>query len=150
MTMNIDFPAVNACLNALAGVLIVAGYACIRRRLIRAHQACMLSALVVSAIFLGSYLYYHLVVKHGVATSFHSQWPDAPDGVRYLYYAILLSHTLLAVAVAPLAIFTAWQGLRGRFARHVRVARLTLPLWLYVSITGVVVYWMLYRMYLPG
>ena len=74
----------------------------------------------------------------------------AQAGVRYLYYAILLSHTLLAVAVAPLAIFTAWQGLRGRFARHVRVARLTLPLWLYVSITGVVVYWMLYRMYLPG
>jgi putative membrane protein len=148
--MNIDFPAVNACLNALAGCLIVAGYACIRRRLVRAHIACMLSALATSAVFLSSYLYYHLVVKHGVATSFQSQWPDAPDAVRYLYYAILLSHTLLAMAVAPLALFTAWQGWRGRLARHVRVARFTLPLWLYVSITGVVVYWMLYRMYLPG
>jgi uncharacterized membrane protein YozB (DUF420 family) len=109
----------------------------------------MLSALVVSAVFLSSYLYYHLVVRHGVATSFQSQWPEAPDSVRYLYYAILLSHTLLAIAVAPLALFTAWQGLRGRLAQHVRIARVTLPLWLYVSITGVVVYWMLYRMYLP-
>jgi uncharacterized membrane protein YozB (DUF420 family) len=145
--MNVDFPALNAGLNALAGVLIVAGYACIRRRKFRAHAACMLTALLVSAVFLSSYLYYHLVVKHGVATSFRSQWPEAPDGIRYLYYAILLSHTMLAVAVAPLALFTAWQALRGNFARHVRVARLTLPIWLYVSVTGVVVYWMLYRMY---
>ena len=148
--MRVDFPALNATLNGMAGVLIVAGYACVRRRLYRAHAACMLTALVVSAVFLASYLYYHLVVKQGIATRFQDQAPYAPDWVRYLYYTILTSHTLLAATVAPLALFTAWQGLQGRLDRHVRIARWTLPVWLYVSVTGVVVYWMLYRLYAPA
>lgn len=148
--MSIDyFPALNAGLNAVAGVLILVGYVCIRYRLVRAHLSCMLSALVVSTIFLASYLYYHIVVKHGVATSFQSQWPDAPDWIRQVYYAVLGSHTILAAIVAPMALFTAWQGLQNRIDRHVRIARWTLPIWLYVSVTGVIVYWMLYRLYAP-
>jgi uncharacterized membrane protein YozB (DUF420 family) len=143
----VDFPQLNAALNAASGVLIVLGYVAVRRRRVRLHAACMLSALAVSAAFLASYLYYHLAVKAGVSTRFANQWPDAPDWAGYTYYAILLSHTVLAAVVAPLALYTAWQGLNDRIARHVRVARWTLPLWLYVSVTGVVVYWMLYRLY---
>jgi len=145
-----DFPAFNAALNSLSGVLVVLGYIAIRRRRVKVHVSCMLSALVVSALFLASYLYYHLVVKQGQATSFAHQWPLAPDWVRQLYLTILLTHTVLAVVVAPLALVTAYLGLKGRFPRHVRVARWTLPLWLYVSVTGVVVYWMLYRLYPAG
>ncbi len=147
--MSVDFPALNAALNAGAGVLLLAGYACVRARRFRAHAACMLSALGVSAAFLASYLYYHVVVKHGVSTSFRSQAPDAPEWVPYVYYSVLLTHTVLAAVTAPLALYTAWQGLRGRIRRHERVARWTLPIWLYVSVTGVVVYWMLYRLYAP-
>jgi uncharacterized membrane protein YozB (DUF420 family) len=145
-----DFPALNAGLNSLSAVLLVLGYVAIRRKRVRVHATCTLSALVVSALFLASYLYFHLVVRQGQATSFASQWPQAPDWVRQLYLAILFSHTVLAVVVAPLALVTAYLGLRGRFPRHVRVARWTLPLWLYVSVTGVVVYWMLYRLYAAG
>ena len=107
----------------------------------------MLSALAISAVFLASYLYFHLVVRGGEPTYFKDRAPDAPDWLRHLYAAILLSHTALAIIVAPLALFTAYQGLRDRLVRHVRIARWTLPLWLYVSLTGVVVYWMLYRLY---
>jgi putative membrane protein len=142
-----SFPALNAALNGLAAVLIVAGYVFIRRRAIRAHIACMLTALVVSAVFLASYLYFHLVIKGGRATSFSEQAPSAPDVIRYLYYAILGSHTLLAIAAAPLALATAYLGLTNRLPRHIALARWTLPIWLYVSVTGVVVYWMLYRLY---
>jgi uncharacterized membrane protein YozB (DUF420 family) len=145
-----SFPALNAALNAAAGILLLAGYLAIRRRAVRAHVACMLTALAVSAAFLASYLYYHLAIKGGRATSFHDQAPGAPDWVRYLYYGILGSHTLLAAAVAPLALVTAYLGLTNRLSRHVRLARWTLPIWLYVSVTGVVVYWMLYRLYAAG
>lgn len=145
--MIIGFPEINASLNALAALLLVAGYVAIRRRLERLHIACMLTALVVSAIFLASYLYFHLVVRGGQATRFEEQAPGAPPWVRHLYLGILLSHTLLAVIAAPLALLTAWLGVRGGLERHVRLARWTLPIWLYVSITGVVVYWMLYRLY---
>jgi uncharacterized membrane protein YozB (DUF420 family) len=107
----------------------------------------MLSALVVSAVFLTSYLYFHFVVRRGEPTYFADRAPDAPSWLGYVYGGILLTHTLLAVVVAPLALITAWQGLRGKLKRHVRVARWTLPIWLYVSITGVVVYWLLYRLY---
>jgi uncharacterized membrane protein YozB (DUF420 family) len=142
-----DFPAFNATLNALAGALLLLGYAAIRARRVRLHATCMLAAIAVSAIFLASYLFYHLVVKEGRPTRFSEQAPEAPAWVAHLYLGILGTHTLLAVVVAPLALFTAYQGLRGHLPRHVRVARWTLPLWLYVSITGVVVYWMLYRLY---
>jgi uncharacterized membrane protein YozB (DUF420 family) len=142
-----DLPTVNAALNTTSAVLVIAGYIAIRNRRITLHKTCMLSALVVSAVFLVSYLYYHFVVKHGEATEFTKRAPDAPGWVAKLYGVILVSHMILAVVAATLAPFTAWQGLRGNFRRHVRVARWTLPIWLYVSITGVVVYWMLYRLY---
>ena len=144
-----SFPALNAALNALSGVLVLAGWVAVRRRALRLHAALMLSALGVSAIFLASYLYYHFVVKSSVATSFADKNPDAPYWARYVYYFILTSHTILAAVVAPLALYTAYQGLTGRLRRHVWIARWTLPIWLYVSVTGVVVYWMLYRLYPP-
>jgi putative membrane protein len=142
-----DLPALNAVLNSLSAVLLATGYVAIRRRRVTLHVTCMLLALAVSALFLASYLYYHLVVQQGKPTYFSDRAPDAPVWVARTYYGILLSHTLLAVVVAPLALVTAYLGLRGRFKRHVKIARWTLPLWLYVSVTGVVVYWMLYRLY---
>jgi uncharacterized membrane protein YozB (DUF420 family) len=142
-------PTVNALLNGTCAVLLVAGYAAVRRRRITAHKACMLAALAVSALFLASYLYYHFVVIRGEHVSFRERVPLAPEWVAQVYLAVLLSHTVLAAAAAPLALITAYLGLRDRVARHVRLARWTLPIWLYVSVTGVVVYWMLYRLYPP-
>jgi uncharacterized membrane protein YozB (DUF420 family) len=142
-----DLPSLNAALNTTCAVLLLAGYLAIRTRRVALHKACMLTALSVSAAFLASYLYYHFAVKGGEQTHFADRAPDAPRWVGKLYQVILLTHTLLAVVIAPLALFTAWQGVRGNVKRHVRVARWTLPLWLYVSITGVLVYWMLYRLY---
>jgi protein SCO1/2/putative membrane protein len=145
-----NFPAFNATLNGLAGALLLLGYGAVRRRLLRLHGTLMLTALIVSAVFLTSYLYFHLVVRHGQETRFQDQAPTAPAWVGRLYYGILLSHILLAVVTVPMALFTAYQGLRWRLDKHRRIARWTLPLWLYVSVTGVVVYWMLYRLYPPG
>jgi protein SCO1/2/putative membrane protein len=135
-------PAVNAALNGLSALLLSVGYLAIRGRRITLHKTCMLAALSVSALFLTSYLYYHLAVKSGEPTPF-----TGTGWIRPVYFAVLLSHTVLAAAVAPLALFTAYQGLRNRLRRHVLVARWTLPLWVYVSVTGVVVYWMLYHLY---
>ncbi len=136
-----DLPAVNAALNATSAVLLVAGYVAIRQRSIRLHKTCMLSALVVSTVFLSTYIYYHFVVKDGSSTKF-----PGTGWIRPTYYTILISHIILAATVAPLAITTAYLGLRNRLLSHMKLARWTLPIWLYVSITGVVVYWMLYRM----
>jgi uncharacterized membrane protein YozB (DUF420 family) len=105
----------------------------------------MLSALGVSSIFLTSYLYYHFAVRHGEPTRFSEQGP-----IRIVYFTVLWSHIVLAIAIVPLALTTAYQGLRGQFDRHVRLARWTLPIWLYVSVTGVIVYWMLYHLFAPG
>jgi protein SCO1/2/putative membrane protein len=139
------FPAVNAMLNFQCAVLLLLGYAAIRQRRETLHKVAMLSALVVSIVFLTSYLYYHIVIMGGEPTRFRGEgW------ARVVYFAILLSHTVLAVAVAPLALFVTYEGLRDRRPRHVRVARWTLPIWLYVSVTGVVVYWMLYHLYPAG
>ncbi len=137
-------PAVNATLNGTAGFLLVVGYFAIRRRKIGLHKTCMLSAFACSTVFLASYLYYHFAVLKGVPTTF-----AGPATVRYAYLGILLTHTILAIAVAPLAIYTTFQGLKNNLARHVKVARWTLPIWLYVSATGVVVYVMLYHLYPP-
>jgi cytochrome oxidase Cu insertion factor (SCO1/SenC/PrrC family)/uncharacterized membrane protein YozB (DUF420 family) len=142
-----DFPAFNATLNAASACLLLLGYSAIRRRLVRLHAACMLTALAVSAIFLTSYLFYHLYVKGGQPTRFAEQAPHAPEWVAYLYHTILISHTLLAVPAAPMALVAAYKALRGKIQGHVRLARWTLPIWLYVSVTGVVVYAMLYRLY---
>jgi uncharacterized membrane protein YozB (DUF420 family) len=140
-------PTLNACLNGSSAVLLVLGYAAIRARRITLHKTCMLSALAVSAAFLASYLFYHFGVIRGQHVSFRERVPLAPDWVAEVYVAVLLSHTVLAVLVAPLALVTAYLGLRDRLKRHMRIARWTLPVWLYVSVTGVVVYWMLYRLY---
>jgi protein SCO1/2/putative membrane protein len=137
-------PAVNAVLNALCTGLLIAGYVAIRRRHERFHITCMMLALTVSVVFLGSYLYFHFAVQAGRPTAFRGEgW------IRPVYFSILLTHTVLAAAVAPLALFVAYQGWRDRRARHARAARWTLPIWLYVSITGVVVYVLLYQVYPP-
>jgi putative membrane protein len=130
-------PTLNAILNATSALLLVAGYAFIRRRRIRAHRACMLAAFASSILFLVSYLVYHYQV--GSVRFQGSGW------VRGVYFAVLISHTVLAAVVPVLAVITLVRALRQRFDRHRAIARWTLPLWLYVSATGVVVYWMLYR-----
>jgi uncharacterized membrane protein YozB (DUF420 family) len=140
-------PTVNASLNGLSAVLLVLGYVAVRSRRIGLHKACMLGALAVSAVFLGSYLFYHFGIIRGQHVSFRERVPEAPGWLARVYLAVLLSHTVLAVVAAPLALVTAYLGLRDRIATHRRVARWTLPIWLYVSVTGVVVYWMLYRLY---
>ena len=133
-----DLPAVNAGLNATTALLLSLGWVMIRRRRIAAHKACMLSAFAVSMLFLASYLYYH---AHAGLRHFRgSGW------IRPVYFAILISHTVLAAAIVPLAVVTVGLGLSARFPRHRRIARWTLPLWLYVSLTGVVVYVLLYRL----
>jgi uncharacterized membrane protein YozB (DUF420 family) len=134
-----DLPAFNALLNATSAVLLVFGYRFIRRREIRAHRACMLAAFGVSIVFLVSYVVYHAQVG-----SVHFPGTGV---IRGVYFAILLTHTILAALVPPLAIITLVRALREQFDRHRRLARWTLPIWLYVSVTGVVVYLMLYQVY---
>ncbi len=132
------WPAFNASLNAASAVLLLAGWACIRAKQVTAHLCCMGTALAVSGVFLVSYVLYHM--KVGVVHFTGTGWG------RTVYFAILLSHTVLAVVVVPLALRTAWLGRAQRYRAHVAIARWTLPLWLYVSVTGVVVYWMLYHL----
>ncbi len=131
-------PPLNAALNAVVSVLLAAGFGFIRAKRFAAHKACMLTAVAVSAVFLASYLYYHY---HAGSTPFQGQ-----GFVRTLYFTILISHTILAAVILPLVIITVTLALRGRIERHRRIARWTLPLWFYVSVTGVVIYWMLYQM----
>jgi putative membrane protein len=133
-----DLPGLNASLNAASAGLLAAGYLLIRRGHPRAHRNCMLAALATSTVFLVSYLVYHF---HVGSVRFQGQ-----GLVRVVYFTILGSHTVLAVAIVPLVIVTATRALRARFDAHRRIARVTLPLWAYVSVTGVVVYWMLYRL----
>jgi putative membrane protein len=133
-----DLPAVNATLNATAAVLLIWGYILIRRRSIAAHRRVMLAAFATSSVFLCCYLIYHYNVGS-------VRFPRTGT-VRTVYLSILATHTALAATVPPLAIITLSRGLRERFDRHRRIARWALPVWLYVSVTGVVVYWMLYRM----
>lgn len=130
-------PPLNAALNAVASVLLVAGFFFVRSKRIAAHKACMLSAVSVSAVFLVSYLYYHY---HAGSTPFPGQ-----GFVRGLYFTILITHATLAAVILPLIVITLTFALRGKIARHRRLARWTLPLWFYVSVTGVVIYWMLYQ-----
>lgn len=131
-------PTLNAILNATSAVFLVAGYLYIRRGRKTAHKICMVSALTLSIAFLVSYLYYHQQVG--------SVRFEGTGAVRTLYLGILLTHSLLAAIVPFLAALTVVRALRRRFDKHRRLGRWTLPIWLYVSVTGVVVYWMLYRM----
>ena len=137
-----DLPALNACLNATSALFLLLAYRAIRRLEINRHRRLMLAAAITSAVFLVSYLTYHARVG---SVRFTGQGP-----VRTVYFAILISHTILAVAVLPLVLRTLYLGLRRRDDKHRRIARWTFPVWLYVSMTGVVVYVMLYRLYPPG
>ena len=134
-------PTLNACLNATSALLLVLGFYFIRQRNITAHRACMVSAFGVSVVFLISYLTYHATA--GV-TRFAGQ-----GAVRFLYFTILITHTTLAALIPVLAIITLRRALRGQYDKHRRLARWTLPAWLYVSVTGVIVYLMLYHLYPP-
>ena len=134
-----DLPALNATLNGVAALFLLAGYFCIRTGRREMHKRCMLGALTASALFLTSYVVYHAQA---------GSRPFAGEGaVRFVYFAILLTHVVLAAAILPLALVTTARGLRSHFERHVRIARWTLPIWLYVSVTGVVIYLMLYQLY---
>jgi putative membrane protein len=136
-----NFPALDAALNATSALLLALGFIFIRSKNVTAHKVCMVSAFGSSTIFLVCYLWYH--AHHGV-THFTGQ-----GLVRDFYFTLLGSHTILAAAIVPLVLTTLYRAWRRRFDLHKRVARWTLPLWLYVSITGVLVYWMLYRLYPP-
>ena len=135
-------PHLNAILNSTSALLLLAGFRFIRLGRIQAHRNCQVTAVLTSTLFLISYLTYHYY--HG-ATKFPGQ-----GLVRPLYFAILISHTILAVVIVPLILVTLYRAARGDFARHRRIARWTLPLWLYVSVTGVIVYVMLYHLYPSG
>lgn len=133
-----DLPALNAALNFTAAILIGTGFYFIKQKNIRAHKFCMVAALVVSGLFLTSYLVYHYNVGSVPFTK--------PGWIRNVYFPLLISHTTLAAVVLPMVLRTAFLGFKGRFGNHVRIARWTFPTWIYVSITGVVVYLMLYRL----
>jgi len=139
-----NLPHINATLNALAAVLLVVGYVLIKNRREKAHQWTMLACFGVSVLFLVCYLTYHAMIGGG------KKFPAyPPTGVRYTYYAVLLTHIVLAAAVPFLAVATIYFGLSDRRSAHRKLARWTFPIWLYVSITGVVVYVMLYQLYPP-
>jgi putative membrane protein len=133
-----DLPTLNAVLNASSAALLAAGYVLIRRGRRDAHRVAMLSALACSALFLASYLTYHAQVG---SVRFTGEGP-----IRAVYFTVLISHTVLAVGIVPLVLLTATRALRGRYPAHRAIARVTLPLWAWVSASGVVVYWMLYRL----
>jgi uncharacterized membrane protein YozB (DUF420 family) len=136
MTVH-DLPGLNASLNATAAILLLTGFVFIRQRRVPAHRACMIAALAVSCLFLVSYIVYHAQVG---SVRFQGRgW------IRPVYFTILGTHTVLAIAIVPLVLITLRRALRGEFPRHKRLAHWTLPLWLYVSVTGVVIYWLLYH-----
>ncbi|MEE2822881.1 MAG: DUF420 domain-containing protein [Acidobacteriota bacterium] len=132
-----NLPALNASLNGTSGVLLILGYIFIRQRKLKAHAICMLGAFFISILFLISYLVYHYFAG---STAFLGEgW------IRSLYFSILISHIVLAIVIVPLAIVTVARGLKENFDKHRSIARWTLPLWLYVSVTGVIIYLMLYQ-----
>ena len=139
------FPHINASLNALSSVFLITGFIFILRRRIAAHRACMIAASLVSALFLVGYL-----THHAIRTYYFGLGPTKFTGdgiVRPIYFTILTSHTILATLVGPFVIITLRRGLKGWYDKHKRIARLVFPVWLYVSITGVIVYLMLYQLY---
>lgn len=141
MTLTV-LPTVNALLNGTCALLLVAGLAAIKTGRRAVHIRCMLAAAAVSALFLMSYVTYHAV--HG-STHFQGQ-----GTVRTVYFTVLLTHTVLAAANVPLVLTTLYRAWRGNFAAHKRIARVTWPVWMYVSVTGVVIYLMLYRLPIQG
>jgi putative membrane protein len=143
MTIS-DLPAVNAALNALATVFLTAGFILIKRGRQAAHRHCMVAAFAVSGVFLVTYVTHKILVQ-GVHTRFGGE-----GFIRVVYYAMLISHILLAMAIVPLALITISRALRARFDAHKRIARWTWPIWMYVSVTGVLVYLFLYHFYPAG
>ncbi|MGH9689961.1 MAG: DUF420 domain-containing protein [Candidatus Acidiferrales bacterium] len=136
-----SLPAVDAILNGASAVFLIFGYFFIRRRKILAHQVCMISAVVCSSVFLFFYLYFHF---HAGVIRFSGQgW------IRPVYFTLLISHTILATVIVPLVAVTLVRALQKKFDRHRAIARWTLPLWFYVSVTGVIIYWLLYIVYTP-
>lgn len=135
------FPAIEACLNTVSAVLLATGYVFIRRKQVRAHKFCMVSAFVASAAFLVFYLADHYL--RGII------YFQGRGAIRTFYLGLLGTHSVLAAVIVPLVLITLYRALRQRFALHKRIARWTLPIWLYVSVTGVAVYWMLYHLYQP-
>ncbi|MCC6164626.1 MAG: DUF420 domain-containing protein [Acidobacteria bacterium] len=133
-----DLPALNATLNTLATCFLLAGYVFVKRKQVNAHRACMVGALTMSALFLVSYVIYH---ANAGSRPFTGTGP-----IRVVYFSVLISHVILATAIVPLVLVTVSRALSRRFDAHRRIARITWPLWMYVSVTGVVVYLMLYRM----
>jgi uncharacterized membrane protein YozB (DUF420 family) len=131
-------PGLNAVLNGTSAVLLATGWVFIRRRRIAAHRACMLGAFCVSVLFLISYVTYHALAGSRPFTG--QGW------ARWVYFPVLISHIVLAAAMVPFVLTTLYRALGGQFERHARLARLTLPVWLYVSVTGVLVYWLLYHL----
>jgi putative membrane protein len=136
-----SLPALNAWLNSASTALLLCGYAFIRRGKIGLHRFCMVTAFLCSVLFLISYLYFH--AHAGVVRFGGHGW------IRPVYFTLLTSHTILAAAIVPLVLMTLTRALREHFDKHRAIARWTLPLWLYVSVTGVVIYWLLYRAYTP-
>jgi uncharacterized membrane protein YozB (DUF420 family) len=134
-----DLPHLNAALNATCALLLAAGWIAIRRGNVRVHRALMVAAFLVSIAFLASYVVYHARVGS-------VRFPGT-GGVRWFYLGLLLTHVVLAAAVPPLAVVTLYRAARGDYARHRRIARITWPVWMYVSVTGVIVYVMLYHLY---
>lgn len=138
--MNLsDLPAVNACLNSLSAIFLSAGYFFIRRKNQTAHRNCMVSAVVTSTLFLICYLIYHFYAGRTVFND--------PAWFRPIYLTILLTHTVLAVVILPLVLVTLTRALRQRFDAHKRIARWTWPIWMYVSVTGVIIYLLLYQIF---
>ncbi len=140
MTDYSIFPKINATLNGLSAVLLVTGRALIARRKIAAHRAVMLTAFATSSLFLVSYLYYHWPHHGGVVYFKGTGW------IRSVYFTILISHTILATIIVPMVVMALTRALKGQFERHRAIARWTFPIWLYVSVTGVIVYFMLFQM----
>jgi uncharacterized membrane protein YozB (DUF420 family) len=136
-----NLPLLNAILNGISALLLSSGYIAIRCQRVSIHKSCMLSACVTSTLFLTSYLVYHYYTG---SRPFAGQ-----GGIRAVYFAILISHTILATVIVPMVILTLYRAFTSQWPKHQRLARWTLPLWLYVSVTGVVIYIMLYQLYPP-
>jgi len=140
-----DLPLINAILNSCSALLLLAGYVAIKRDQKERHKRCMVSALITSTLFLTCYVIYHVGMQR-VYGSAHTRFVD-PAWFRPWYLALLASHLLLAIAIVPMVLMTVYHAIRGNFERHRKIARWTWPCWMYVSVTGVVIYLLLYRIF---
>ena len=140
-----DLPLINAILNSCSALLLLAGYVAIKRDQKERHKRCMVSALITSTLFLTCYVIYHVGMQR-VYSSAHTRFVD-PAWFRPWYLALLASHLLLAIAIVPMVLMTVYHAIRGNFEKHRKIARWTWPCWMYVSVTGVVIYLLLYRIF---